>query len=508
MSRFAPVVCIFTVEGRRVLWHGATGRHFLLSPPALAAVEAWTAGPPPGQLRVLVQRMDELALLAESLQPDLAALIPCPSRLVIRVPEPRALWLPVPDQRGPGGYAYRARPLDPVEDALWAACNGARSVAEVAARAGAPLSAALAFFATLTGPEVQALQLRDQPAGPRDPSLRRLVAPERPDAPRPDHLYGSQGQTTLGPYHHDHITDGQTHFDDRETTVAHAFARPHPALGGLPYGARLLDALLDRSLLNEDSGLVVEVGPGTGELAEALLGRALERGRPIHDYLRIDASPALLATQDARLPGTRGLLGEATALPLADHSVGFLLSNEVLADLEAAPEPLARPLIAAHGLHAEPGQALFNVGAWRFVAEIARVLRPGAAAVLTEFGDAHELPSETRYLDHPEVSIHFGQVAAVARAVGLDAQLLPLGELLQADLTARWLARGSHEALRSWSHSRGQRWAARARSPQDADLPAGVTGLDWVPITEDGPGPVLTRFMALVLRQPDGRSAG
>ena len=46
-----------------------------------------------------------------------------------------------------------------------------------------------------------------------------------------------------------------------------------------------------------------------------------------------------------------------------------------------------------------------------------------------------ELPTETTHLDHPEVSIHFGHLRAVAQGLGLQAELLPLHSLLDIDLS-------------------------------------------------------------------------
>ena len=118
-------------------------------------------------------------------------------------------------------------------EAFWRACNGSRTVAQAAANAGVPVEVAAAFLAELTGPNTQAVQLRDRPVTRRDPSLERLVAPPRGANARPADQYGEDGETTLGHYHRAGITDGATHFDDRETTIAHAFADHGVSVGEL-----------------------------------------------------------------------------------------------------------------------------------------------------------------------------------------------------------------------------------------------------------------------------------
>lgn len=513
-DRFAPEVYRLRVGPTEVLWHGRTGRHAALSPELLDEVERWTPGlQPPPDLRALAGRLDRLHLLRESRQPDLARMIPARSRLALLFPDRPALWLPMPTVRTAGGYAYAERRLSEAELALWRASNGARSVEAVAVAAGAPLATALEFFAELTHPAVQAVQLRERAVTRRDLSLERLVSPDRPPAARPAHLRGSGGETTLDHYHIHEIIDGATHFDDRETTVAHAFALPHPGLGGLRYGERLHEALDAHGMLPLD-GVTLEIGPGDGELGEAFQSRVAAVGRPRGEALRLDRSPALLATQRARQPGTREILGSATDIPLPDGSVSLVVCNEVIADLSAVPfdprdpaPPLGSPAhevatrLRKYNLEPLPGRALYNLGAWRLVEELARVLAPGGAAWLSEFGGIDELPQETEQLDHPEVSIHFGQLASVARALGFEATVSPLAEFLRFDLSATWLARHSYEALRARARAEGHHLAARAWTPESLSLPWAVEGLHWVSLADPGPGPLVTRFQALLLRR-------
>jgi SAM-dependent methyltransferase len=512
MDRFAPEVRRLRRGDRVVLWHQRTGRHVALSEEILTELERWTAGlPPPPMLRAVASRLEAMGMLCESPAPRLPQRYPARSRRVLLLPAVPALWLPLPTVRTPGGYAYAERALSAAEVALWRACNGSRTVEAVAEVAGTTVAAALAFFGELTDADIQALQLRDRPARVRDPGLLHLVSADRPANTRLAHQHGPGGETTLARWHRHDITDGERHFDDRETTVAHAFALPHPGFSGEPYGARLHRALDEGGLLPEEDGLTLEIGPGDGELGAAWLERAARVGRPSGELVRLDASPELLATQRTRMPGTREILGSATAIPLPAGSVRLVLCNEVIADLTAAPHDAQAPdppegeaaevarRLDAYRIPPLPGRCAYNLGAWRLVEELARVLAAGGVAVLTEFGGLDEIPRETEQLDHPEVSIHFGHLCAVARALGLSARCLPLDELLRVDLTQTWLSRHSYEALRARMRAEGQHLAARAWTPQTLSLPWPAEGLEWVPLSDEGPGPLITRFMALVL---------
>jgi SAM-dependent methyltransferase len=505
--RLAPHAHVLEAAGGPVLWSARTGRSLPVSRAALEALADWPEGLAPSPtLAPFVTRLAAHGLLGADDSP-VDALYACRSRLPLLFPATPCLWVPVPTEHPAGGHPWRALPIEAHEVALWRAFNGARTVAAAAAHAGVDVAAARRFLTRLTGPDVQAVQLRTAPLARRDPSLERLVAPARDAHPaRADGMYGSHGETRLEPWHASHVVHGPTHFDNVETTVAHAFALPHPALDGEPFGARLHDVLAARGAVPAD-GLIVEIGPGDGELGEAFLARA---ARPL-DYLRVDASPELLRTQRQRMPGTREALGSATALPVPDRGVQLVLCNEVIADLTAVPwdggadaEGPAREVaerVRSYGLPLLPGRAWYNLGAWKLVEELARVLAPGGTAYVSEFGTLDESPEEATQLDHPEVSIHFGHLQAVAEALGLRARVEPMAELLKFDMSAQQLSRHSYEALRARCAAEGRHLPARAGSPATLRLPWPVEGLHWVPLSERGPGPLLTRFHALFIER-------
>jgi SAM-dependent methyltransferase len=476
---------------RQVLWSDRTGR-WMPDSPAVRLALGGGACPAP-----LARRLSSTLQAA-----DLTARIPARSRQPLLLPSEGVLWAPLPLSRTAGGLPWRAIALREEEIRLWRSFNSARTLDQAAARADVPVADALAFAARLTTAEVQALQLRDGPVSSRDTSLDRLLLPQRPAGARLEHQNTAEGGTTLERWHVEEIVDSAHHFDDVETTVAHCFALPHAALGGQVFGARLFDALHARGWVPM-GGRVVEVGPGTGALAADWTAQAATRGVAVADYLRVDLSPVLLAAQAEKAPHTRGIAGSAAALPVADGSVDLLLSNEVMADLEAAPlTDEVRARVERFALAPLPTGSRYNLGAWKLVEECARVLRPGGCAYLSEFGDLDEVPTETVQLDHPEVSVHFGHLRDVALALGLVAEVVRMDTLLTAKLNETWLTRASFEGLRARLHAQGERLEARAWTVATLRLPWPVEGLREVPITQDGPGPVMTRFQALLLTKP------
>jgi SAM-dependent methyltransferase len=486
-------------DGRRAIWSDRTGRHLPVSADLLDRLASEAPLPP-----ALRARLDDLA----DEHDILVDRVVCRSAYAMVLIDRKALWHALPHQRGAGGFAWRSTALSSADLRVHLAVNNSRTVLQLAQRTGLGVEAVLAALSPFFRAEQPAYQLRRTPPRPRDRSLHHLVAPARPAGHRRADHFDAAGATTLGAWHEDGITDATTHFDDVETTFAHAFARPHPALEGEPYGARLYDRLVRRGLLPEGA-TVLEVGPGTGQVARDLLDADQAADRPrIRRYIRLDRSPVLLAAQNELVPESEGIHGDATSPPLPDASVDLLLSNEVLADLPAVPwtphadGPVGERVVR-YGLSVLPGPGPYNLGAWQLVEAGSRLLKPGGAMVLTEFGAVDEVPTETRQLNHPEVSIHFRHLALVAAGCGLHAQLEPVADLLDVQPHTAWLSRASWEGIRALFRAEQRHVEARAWTAATVPRLTRVAGLVDVPITEDGPAPVLQRLWALVARRPD-----
>lgn len=422
---------------------------------------------------------------------DPATVVPHRKLHPLFLPSERALLCPDPASHPPGGWSWRTIKLEPRSLALWAAVDGRATVPRIAERTGIAVEEALVRLGELAAWPVHAVLLRAERVRPDHPSLCRVIGPPREPNRREATMYAGESAEPPGPFglagssstalggFHDAIDDAETRFDLAETTLAHALALPHPALGGQRYGERLCDRVL------AGDARCVEIGGGTGELGAAFLDRARVRGLRV-DYLRVDRSPALLALQAGKMPGTNGIVGDALAMPLPDGSVDLLIANEIIADLPSS--------LTAEGWS--------NDGALLFVEEVARVLAPGGTAFLSEFGSEADEPEETEQLDHPEVSIRFDRLVVQAGRLGLQARLVPIADLLGLDLGARWLWRPHLGALRHLDHRGGRPpTAARAWTPETLRLGEPVEGLRWVTLQEEGPGPLPARMWALVVNR-------
>ncbi|MFO0579496.1 MAG: SAM-dependent methyltransferase [Polyangia bacterium] len=321
------------------------------------------------------------------------------------------------------------------------------------------------------------------------PSYLRSMMPFAPLRPGVDPLPQSPLEPLATPvapphrYYESEVADAERQFRETETTLSHLLRVPHPLLGGATYAQRLTDALITEGLLREpgaDEALsILEIGAGLGHLAEGVLSRLRERHPKRFAAVRytiLDLSPALRAAQARRL-AEASLLDKVTwlganaeHLELPEASFDLVLSNEVIGDLTNVK--LSRELLGLDDEHSpaesyaewsaetterlgatgrvlraysidlsdSPAEFFFNVGSVELLERIARALRPGGGAFLSEYGERSRYPIAGTHLDHLEFSIHFAPLMQVAERLGLEASLQSVQELIGLDRSALTLA--------------------------------------------------------------------
>jgi SAM-dependent methyltransferase len=253
-------------------------------------------------------------------------------------------------------------------------------------------------------------------------------------------------------YHTEQIRDALEQFEVVEATISHVFSVVHPALGGRRYGEALLDAVVSDGRLPAGAR-ILEVGCGTGRLARGFLDRLRERHGAIYptvEYTLLDLSAELQSSQRQLCVAHAGRTRFVRA-NIEDHDFGqerfdLVISNEMLGDLSVGraltenvrreqAETEAERLMIAYGLSVDnaPPDVVVNTGAIRFVERLSSVLRDGGMAALTEHGSEAFWPEAVELSDHTEFSIQFGHLSAVARRLGLGAEVQSLGEWLGFD---------------------------------------------------------------------------
>ena len=379
-----------------------------------------------------------------------------------------------------GDAPVRRIELDEADTAIWDAIDGERRLVELGE--AHDRARVLALVERLAHSDVQALKLCGFPmstfAGRPAMAPRYLTStmPYRRWTPADGAPEAFGREVSPSAYYAHDVADADAQFDHQETTLSHLFRVPHPALGGRTYGAALVDALAARGAVR-DRLRVLEIGAGLGFVAEAVLDALAARGVAV-EYTIVELAPALAAAQRRRLAGRAVTWreGDVLALDLPDAGFDWILANEMIGDLPALQLSRADVGLAADGsgsvdpaklaalgragelvrdlglsLDDAPEPFYLLTGAFELIVRVARWLAPGGAAVITEFGEPAAWPRLSTQLDHPELSIHFGQLEQAARASGLATDLVFVIDLLGLDRDAQGLAttRSHFRALRA-----------------------------------------------------------
>jgi len=264
--------------------------------------------------------------------------------------------------------------------------------------------------------------------------------------------------TQLHQYHTETISDAVEQFESTETTIAHAYSRPHPSLGGVSYGAKFAKELSEIGLIDKGKA-ILEIGGGTGYLARDFL-KYLKDNKPrtykhIH-YTMLELSPVLIKSQKEQTalhrPVISHVTGDALAAPFSSGTFSLIIANEMIADLPSvrmkkewvdngSADQIPRESLPALKFiknfnipvdDAFP-EFLVNLGAWQMMEKIYHLLSHGGTAVIIEYGSPCMYPVAVHLKEHTEYSIHFGHLEKIANKLGFETRLEGLADFLKMD---------------------------------------------------------------------------
>ncbi len=351
-----------------------------------------------------------------------------------------------------GDNPLRKVTVEPAEVAIWDAFDSERSLKRIAEEDGHDLTLACRLIAKLAHHDVQAVKLSALPLSvyKHRPALKppylASTMPYKRFEPGVDTLSkGIDGYFSPEGYYRGDIDDADNQFDHEETTLSHLLRVPHPILGHRSYGEALVHALFERRAIPEGHVKILEIGGGLGFMAKAVIESLQAAGRTV-DYHIFDLAPTLATAQKERLAGlpVTHHQGDIVADTIPESGFDLVLSNEMIGDLLAIrlerknfgldgdePDDAAfEKALDDAGLAGElvrkfnvpigdcPEMFYLNIGAWVMVEKLFDVMKPGATAFITEFGEMGRWPLLSTHLDHPELSIHFGQLMLVSKKVG------------------------------------------------------------------------------------------
>jgi len=330
---------------------------------------------------------------------------------------------------------------------LYTLCGGEKDIEEIIRTLRPKLTAddVLSIFEKWTSAETQIIRLLPQPLS-RYKEIPPPVFFPAPLFPKLKEAKESKNKLSksVKDYHLKDISGGYCQFERIESTLSHIYRVRHPILGGKSYGEAFFSKLNEIKQI-EQGFRIVEVGGGYGAMSKDVL-LSLKRAKPeifqSVKYTICDLSPALISSQRT-LHLNEGVKAEyvhcdGEALPLKDRSADVIISNEVIADfsnpeftlnqIDSLSEKTGIPITAEfvdsikNTLGNEKSFRL-NLGAFKLLKEIRRILKPGGIAIITEYGYENILPFRVKHLDHAEYTINFAHLQQVAESLGMQAEL-------------------------------------------------------------------------------------
>ena len=340
---------------------------------------------------------------------------------------------------------------------------------------------------------------------------------------------GFEGGEHLTEFHVREITKQEGHFDTIETTVSHLFREPCEALQGLTYGRVLAKQLRRLGWWNPKPQVVLEVGGGLGYVAREMAGELSPIEKQGVQYVFLDLTRAFIPSQLSLSRETGwnsvGTQGNAESLPLKDASVDLVIDNENLADM--TPVQLTRTDVdlgkSSNPEHQEaldwirrtrlplpnlPETFIFNLGPFRFLEELWRVLKPGGRAVLVEFGIEDGWPMPVKLPGHTEYEVQFSHLRHAARWLGFQDQFQTLPQFMVIRPDTKVLCTGASYAIQRFCATLGKVFAVRAYTETElskalGDMQPNVLGCHYHEII-DPAWFGLWDFKVLLLEKPGG----
>jgi len=434
--------------------------------------------------------------------------------------------------------------LNAAETAIWSRFDGETPLHVIAEDSGRATTASL--IQRLVHHDVQAVKLGHARASFYNDKGRQHMMPPYLTSTMPYAAHDPATDPTPVPldelvspegYYEVAIQDADEQFDHQETTLSHLFRYPHPALQGRTYGQAVIDGLSGRGELPAGALRVLEIGGGLGFFARAVVEALQTLGHAV-TYDIVELSPALAQAQRERTAGLPVVVHPGNALEGAwpAERYDLILCNEMIGDLPSARMTHEQAGLDRDDLEGEayqsflaergPGGAAaakytlglgdapdpfyLNVGAIALVEKVREALNPGGTAFISEFGDMSRWPVLSTHLDHPELSIHFGHLSAVARAVGLEDAFVFVMDLIdmERDVEGLRTTRSYFRALEGLlgGHGVALEKVGYTREMFEALLEGRVDGaigdITYDRIEDRLMGLVPHEFKALILRQP------
>ena len=110
---------------------------------------------------------------------------------------------------------------------------------------------------------------------------------------------------------------------------------------------------------------------------------------------------------------------------------------------------------------------IFNLGPFRFVAELWRVLKPGGRAFLTEFGIEEGWPAPVKLPGHTEYEVQYSHLRQATRWLGFQERYLSLPQFLAIKPDTKVLCTGAAYTIQRFCQAMNKPFPVRAYTEKE-----------------------------------------
>jgi SAM-dependent methyltransferase len=114
-----------------------------------------------------------------------------------------------------------------------------------------------------------------------------------------------------------------------------------------------------------------------------------------------------------------------------------------------------------------PEDVIFNLGPFRFVAELWRVLKPGGRAFLTEFGIEEGWPAPVKLPGHTEYEVQYSHLRQAIRWLGFQERYLSLPQFLAIKPDTKVLCTGAAYTIQRFCQAMNKPFIVRAYTEKE-----------------------------------------
>jgi 2-polyprenyl-3-methyl-5-hydroxy-6-metoxy-1,4-benzoquinol methylase len=253
---------------------------------------------------------------------------------------------------------------------------------------------------------------------------------------------------------------------DDELTMSRLLREKNTFLSNLSYGEAVLSNL-DKGGMIPERAKIIEIGPGTGELARDFC-KELQSFERKFEYTFFDISKRLIEFLKSGFPekNFRFVVGNAMDISGIQEKYNIVICNEVLADLptiinmkttlrsEMKPEDIQiykdglRMIKEYNLIKKNPEEFNFNYGAIKFLEEVGKILANEGIVLIIENSCGSSFPKKIPVFGHNEYNIKFDFLEKVSKSLGFSVERGKLTEFLGIKKGKKFISMLSQPELR------------------------------------------------------------